>query len=288
MNRNRPALGIALMLATTFVFAIQDGISKHLATAYGVVLIVMIRYWFFAVFVVAISTRQPGGLRQVARSRLYFWQALRGVLLVAEIVVMVTAFTRLGLVESQTIFATYPLLVAALSGPVLGESVGWRRWVAIAVGFCGLLLILRPTAGVFALDALIPLLSAAMFALYQLLTRYVSRQDGAGTSFFWTGIAGALAITAFGFGDLRPLAGFDWFWMTALGVTGALGHYLLIKALEAAEAAVVQPFAYFQMIFASIVGVLVFGEVIDFWTAVGAAVIMLAGIFTIVRGAKAG
>lgn len=283
---SRPTLGIVLMIATALVFAIQDGISKHLATSYGVVLIVMIRYWFFAAFVVGISATRSGRLRTVTRPALPFWQVVRGVLLVAEIVVMVTAFTRLGLVESQAIFAVYPLLVAAMSGPLLGERVGWRRWLAIGVGFCGLLLILRPGIRVFSPDALIPLLSAVMFALYQLLTRYVSRDDDAATSFFWTGVAGALAITMVGIGDWQPLSAADWWWMVTLGITGALGHFLLIKSLSVAEAAVVQPFAYLQMVFASIVGVVVFSEVLDRWTAIGAAIVVAAGVFTILRGAR--
>ena len=283
---SRPGLGIALMMAVSFVFAAQDGISKHLAGTYGVVLIVMIRYWFFAAFVTALSQARAGGVRRAAATGHPVLQVVRGVLLVAEIVVMVTAFTRLGLAESHAIFALYPLIVAALSGPVLGEKVGWRRWLAILVGFCGLLLILRPGVRVFSVDALIPILSATMFALYQLLTRYVSRTDRAETSFFWTGVAGAVAITVVGIGQWQPLSGPDWRWMIALGMTGALGHFLLIKALEVAEAAVVQPFAYFQMIFASLVGVAVFGETLDRWTIVGAGIITAAGVFTILRGAR--
>lgn len=274
------------MIATTLVFAIQDGISKHLATAYGVGLIVMIRYWFFAAFVMGISAQQTGGIRQTARSAMPLWQITRGVLLVAEIVVAVTAFTLLGLVESQAIFAVYPLLVAALSGPLLGEHVGWRRWLAIAIGFIGLLVILRPGIRVFAIDALIPLASAAMFALYQILTRYVARADAPSTSFFWTGIAGAIAITLYSIADWQPLARSDWLWMLTLGITGATGHYLLIKTLDVAEAALVQPFAYFQMVFASIIGVLVFDEVLEPATIFGAIIIMAAGVFTMLRSVR--
>ena len=130
-------LGIILMMVTTVVFAAQDGISKHLAQEYNVLMVVMIRYWFFAAFVMTIAARKAGGLRSAAATSQPLMQGFRAVLLVAEICVMIYGFTLLGLVESHAVFAAYPLLIAALSGPVLGESVGWRRWAAIAVGFVG-------------------------------------------------------------------------------------------------------------------------------------------------------
>lgn len=134
------------MLMTTIVFALQDGVSRHLADAYNVYLVVMIRYWFFAAFVIAIACRKPGGVRKAARTDQPILQAFRGILLALEVCVMVTGFTLLGLVESHAVFACYPLLVAALSGPVLGETVGWRRWVAIAIGFLGVTIICNPAS----------------------------------------------------------------------------------------------------------------------------------------------
>ena len=116
MTEQNTRLGIILMIFTTFVFAVQDGISRLLASEYNVLMIVMIRYWFFAAFVVAISARKRGGLRAVVKSRFPKLQAFRGVLLATEICVMVAAFVVLGLVESHAVFAAYPLLVAALSG----------------------------------------------------------------------------------------------------------------------------------------------------------------------------
>jgi drug/metabolite transporter (DMT)-like permease len=122
--QSNPRLGILLMIATTFVFAMQDGISRHLAREYNVMMIVMIRYWFFGLFVMAIARRQAGSIRGAACTTQPALQILRGLLLAAEICVMVLAFVYLGLVESHAVFACYPLLIAALSGPVLGEGVG--------------------------------------------------------------------------------------------------------------------------------------------------------------------
>ena len=282
MTADNTRAGIALMIATTFVFAMQDGISRHLAGTYNVLMVVMIRYWFFAAFVIAISARQ-GGIAAVARTSQPVLQIFRGLLLAAEVCVMVAAFTLLGLVESHAVFASYPLLVAALSGPVLGERVGWRRWAAIGVGFVGVLIILRPGFGVFSPYALVPLLAAAMFALYNLLTRYAAKRDRAATSFFWTGVAGAVAMTLAGVWFWEPMSAQDWGWMAVLCLTAATGHWLLIKCYELAEASAVQPFAYLQLVFASIVGITLFGETLKANVVLGAGLVVAAGVFTLIR-----
>jgi drug/metabolite transporter (DMT)-like permease len=283
MTEQNNRLGAWLMIATSFVFAMQDGISRHLAGEYNVYMVVMIRYWFFAAFVMAVAARTAGGIRAATRSRFPLIQITRGVLLAAEVCVMVTAFTILGLVESHAVFTCYPLLVAALSGPVLGERVGWRRWAAIGVGFLGVLVILEPGVAVFSPAAIIPLLAASMFALYGLLTRFVARGDTAAVSFFWTGISGAVVMTAVGLFHWQPMSGPDWLWMGVLCCTAATGHWLMIRALEVAEASAVQPFAYFQLVFAAAVGMVVFGEVLKPNVATGAAIVVAAGIFTLWR-----
>jgi drug/metabolite transporter (DMT)-like permease len=282
MTEPNPRLGILLMIATTFVFAMQDGLSRHLAGQYNVLMVVMIRYWFFAAFVIAVASRKAG-IRAAAATSQPFLQAFRGLLLAAEICVMVAGFVALGLVESHAVFASYPLLIAALSGPVLGEKVGWRRWAAIGVGFLGVLIILQPGIRVFSPAALIPLAAALMFALYGLLTRYAARRDSAATSFFWTGVVGSIAMTAVGLWVWEPMSGPDWGWMGLLCVAGALGHYLLIRCYEVAEASSVQPFAYLQLVFASGLGLTVFGETLAPNVAVGAGIVIAAGLFTLWR-----
>ncbi len=275
--------GIALMVAATFVFAMQDGISRHLAERYNVLMVVMIRYWFFAAFVMVLGWRRAGSLRAAAATALPWLQALRGALLAAEICITVLSFTLLGLVETHAVFIIYPLIVAALSGPVLGERVGWRRWAAIAMGFAGMLVVLQPGRGVFSPVALIPLAGAAGFAVYGLLTRYVGRRDGTATSFFWTGTIGALVMTAAGIWFWEPMSGPDWLWMGLLCLTGALGHWLLIRSYEMAEASAVQPFAYLQLVFVAFVGIYAFGEVLRPNVVIGAAIVIAAGLFTLMR-----
>ena len=282
-QQNNTRAGVALMIGATIVFALQDGISRHLAESYNTYMVVMIRYWFFAAFVIALAARAPGGLRATTRTNQLGLQIFRGVLLAAEICVAVFSFTILGLIDSMAVFICYPLLVAALSGPVLGERVGWRRWTAIGVGCVGVLIILQPGVGVFNPWAIIPLISALMFALYGLLTRYAARQDSTATSFFWTGVSGAVAMTLVGMWFWEPMAQGDWGWMAVLCVSGALGHWLLIKCYEMAEASAVQPFAYFHLVWSAILGISVFGEVLRPEVVVGAAVVVAAGLFTLWR-----
>ena len=280
---NNTRLGVLLMVGTTIIFAIQDGLSLHLSSTYNVYMVVMVRYWFFAAFVMTISAKQAGGLRNAARTKQPFLQGFRGILLAAEICVMVSAFTLLGLVESLAIFSAYTLIVAALSGPILGESVGWRRWLAIGIGLCGVLIILKPGVGVFSPYAIIPLCSAFMFALYSLLTRYVARLDSTATSFFWTGVIGCIFMTVIGLFHFENMIPTDWLLMLALCCTGATGHWLLIRCYEVAEASAVQPITYLQLVFGSAIGVLVFGEVIKPNVALGAVIVVTAGLFTLWR-----
>lgn len=283
IQANNVRLGIVLMLMVCVVFAVQDGISQHLAGEYNVYMIVMIRYWFFAAFVIALAQREKGGITAIARTEQPVLQAFRGLLLAVEICVMVSSFTLLGLVESHAIFACYPLLVAALSGPVLGERVGWRRWTAIGIGALGVMVMLQPGAGVFDPAAVVPLVSAGMFAFYGLLTRYAGRRDGTATSFFWTGTVGAAFMTTVGLWFWEPMSAGDWGWMAMLCMTGVSGHWLLIRCYEVAEASAVQPFAYFQLVFAAAVGITVFGETLHANVAIGAAIVVGAGLFTLWR-----
>ncbi len=282
-QRHDARLGILLMALVSLTFALQDGFSRHLAEATNVYMVVMVRFWFFAAFVMVLGRAQAGSLRAAARTSQPLLQIVRGVLLVAEICVTVIAFTQLGLAQTHALFAACPLLIAALSGPILGERVGWRRWAAIGVGFLGILVILRPGVAVFDAGALVALLGALMFALYSLLTRKAAIKDSSATSFFWTGTAGAVAMTAVGAFFWEPMSAGNWGLMAVLCLLSVTGHWLLIKTYEVAEAASVQPFAYLQLVFASAVGVLVFGEVLHATTVIGAAIVVAAGLFTLWR-----
>ena len=286
MTKQNERLGILLMIITTIVFASQDGLSKYLATEYNVYMVVMIRYWFFAAFVISMSSRRAGGIKRVAKTKSPILQIFRSVILVAEMCITILAFTLLGLAETHAIFASYPLIIAMLSGPILGEYVGWRRWLAISVGFIGILIILNPGNGIFSPYALVPLAGAILFALYGLLTRYVGQYDNSSTSFFWTGVVGSIAMTVVGLNFWDPVSKSDWSIMLLLSASGVVGHYLLIKCYEVAEASAVQPFAYLQLIWASMIGIIIFGEQITTNVLIGACIIVGAGLFTLWRERK--
>ncbi len=283
MKEQNLRLGILFMSLTSLVFSLQDGISRHLAGTYNVYMVVTIRFWFLAAFVLILALRQPGGVRAALASRVPWVQILRGLLLVTEICVMVVAFIRLGLVESHAVFACYPLLVAALSQPVLGEKVGWRRWTAIGIGFIGVLVILQPGGRVISPAALIPLCAAFLFALYGLMTRVAGRHDPAQVSFLWMGLVGMVVMTPFGLWHWQPMTMVDWGWMLALCCTSATAHFLMIRAFEVAEASAIQPFAYLQLAFIAILGVFVFHEPLRQSVVVGAAIVVAAGVFTLWR-----
>ena len=286
MTKQNERLGILLMIITTIVFASQDGLSKYLATEYNVYMVVMIRYWFFAAFVISVSSQNTGGIKRVAKTKSPILQIFRSLILVAEMCITILAFTLLGLAETHAIFASYPLIIAMLSGPILGEYVGWRRWLAISVGFIGILIILNPGNGIFSPYALVPLAGAILFALYGLLTRYVGQYDNSSTSFFWTGVVGSIAMTIIGLNYWDPVSKSDWSIMLLLSASGVVGHYLLIKCYEVAEASAVQPFAYLQLIWASMIGIIIFGEQITTNVLIGACIIVGAGLFTLWRERK--
>ena len=140
----------------------------------------------------------------------------------------------------------------------------------------------------FSPAALIPLFSAFLFALYGLLTRYVSRRDASAVSFFWTGITGAVVMTAIGVFHWQPMTAPDWAWMALLCCTAAAAHWLMIRALEVAEASAVQPFNYLMLPFAAALGITVFGDRLEPSVALGAAIVVAAGLFTLWRARKTG
>ena len=287
MTEPNNKLGFLLMSVTSLIFALQDGISRHLADEYNVFMIVMIRYWFFAAFVLYLAQKN-GGIREAAQSHHRLLQIGRGVLLALEICVTVLAFTLLGLTESHAIFVCYPLIIVALSGPMLGEKIGWLRWSAVLIGFVGVLIIIQPGSGVFSPLAIVPIIGAAMFAIYGVMTRYVAQKDESSTSFFYTGCAGAVVMTGIGLFFWEPIAKGDLGLLLLLCFTGVLGHWMLIKTYELAEASAVQPFAYLQMPFAVMVGMLAFGETLRSNVALGAAIIVCAGIFVFWRERRLG
>lgn len=285
MSLNRTK-GIWLMVAAVFCFALQDGFSRHLAGSYNTLMVVMVRYWVFAAFVTLLALRRPEGLRSAIRSSRLGAHVLRSVLLVSEICAIVYGYTLIGLIESHAVFAICPLLVVALSGPVLGEKLSWQRWVAVGVGMAGVIIILRPGSGVFSWPALLPLISALFFATYSVLTRLTTRDEPTFPAFFWPAIIGAAIMTVIGLPQWQPIVGTDALFLAVYAAISILSHWLLLKCYEAAEASSVQPFAYLQIVFVSIIGITVYGETLALPVVLGAALIVAAGIYALLHERK--
>lgn len=276
-------LGYAFTLLAIAIFCLQDALSKHLGGIYPPIFIAMIRFWAFACFVTVLGARGPGGLRAAVSTRRPVLQVFRGALLAFQVALIITAFAEVGLARSQAILASAPLFVAMLSMPFLGERVGWQRWSAIVVGLCGVLLILSPEGGAFDAGLLMPLVGALLFAIYVIATRLANRSDPAGTSFFYTGVAGAVAISLIGPFYWTGFAPADWPLMGLLCVTGIASHYFLIRAYDLLDASAVQPLTYLQVVLAAAVGVVVFGETLNLNMIAGSAIVVVAGIFTLWR-----
>lgn len=279
---DRPQLGIALIIFAMLVFALQDGITKHLATTYSAPQILWIRFSFFVVFALLYSMRTKP-LRACLTSNVPVLQIIRSLLIVAEIGFFILAVRHLPLAETHALFATFPLMATAIAALFLKEPVGVRRWSAIIIGLLGVIIILRPGAAVIAPAALIALLCAFMFAGYQVITRLVSKYDDSETSVTYMAVVGLIAMTAMGPFFWKTPDAEGWKWLLLLALTAALGHFLLIKALEFAPASLLQPFNFTLLVFASTVGYFAFGDVPDMWTVLGAIVIVGSGIYTVHR-----
>ncbi|MDH4439312.1 MAG: DMT family transporter [Rhizobium sp.] len=276
-------LGYSFTFLAFSVFAIQDGLSKHLGGDYSPVQVAMVRYWAFVAFALFLAMRSRGGLRTAINTKRPFLQILRGLLLFSQILISIVAFTHVGLAKSQAIFAAGPIFVALLSMPILGEKVGWRRWTAISAGLVGVLIMLSPGADGFNIYVVLPLICAVLGAVYAIATRLVSRDDGPSTSFFYLAIVGFIGANILGPFFWIPFSAMDWVWMGCLCCTGIVGHLALIKAYENLDAVVVQPISYWQLVLGAVIAVTVFGEVLRWNTVVGAAIVVGAGLFTVWR-----
>jgi drug/metabolite transporter (DMT)-like permease len=278
--QNNVLLGIGLMVVTTFMFSTMDGVSRYLAENNNVFTIVTTRYWFVAIIMAISCLLVKDSFKKLLYTKQPFTQFSRGLILSLNNCLVVYTFTLLGLVETHAIIACYPLIVAGLSVPFLGEKFGWRRWTAIFVGFLGVIIILRPTTNVISEGAIYALIGAIMFAVYLILTRYVSRLDTAITSFFWTGIGGSVTMTIISFFIWEDILREDLLWLLIMCLLSASSHFMMVKTLQVAEASVIQPFSYLQLVFGSIIGVTIFSESIDLMIVFGAIIVIGAGLFT--------
>ena len=284
--QNNVLFGITLMVITTFMFSSMDGVSRYLAEKNNVFTLVTMRYWFIAFVMMITCVFIKNRISDILNTKQPYIQFSRGVILSLNNCLVVYTFTLLGLVETHAIIACYPLIVAGLSVPFLGERFGWRRWMAIFTGFIGVIIILRPNTNVITEGSIFAIVGAIMFAVYLILTRYVSRSDTAITSFFWTGIGGTVTMSIISLFIWDDILKEDYLWLLLMCVLSAGSHFMMVKTLQVAEASVVQPFSYLQLVFGSIIGVTIFSESIDLMIIVGALIVIGSGLFTTWREYK--
>ena len=283
--KNEIKLGIILIVFATLCFGIMDGVSRYLAEEYNVFIINMYRSWVLVVFVLIYSLKK-GRIRDVSSSKKPFVQIVRGIILISCVCIGVYSFTVLGLITSHTIIAIYPLLVLPLSYYFLSEKIGWKRWSAVFTGFLGIIIVLNPISLNFDYNMIWPLLLAFLLAIYSILTRKISAYDNSETSFFWVAIVGGVIMTIVGpfFFELLILKDIPWFLL--LCILSTCGHFLFIKALETAQASILQPFIYLQLLFASIIGIWVFDDLLTINIILGGILIIGSGIFALIRTHK--
>ncbi len=281
-----PLRGIALMCAAVLCFVVMNTLVKTLAPDYSVAQIIWARYFFHFLLILVLFPRRIPTLLITRRRGL---QVLRSVLVLLATLCMYSALRYMPLADVVAITFLGPLLVTGLSVLVLGERVGPRRWSAVAIGFVGVLVIIRPGLGIAHWAAVLPLLMATFYATYQIVTRMIRGAADPLNSLFYLALVGVVATSI--------VAPFDWVWpdwrawlmLIGTGFFGGLGHFAMIRVYESSPAATIAPFAYTELLWALGLGAIVFGDFPDTWTLVGAAIVAGSGLYVLrrerVRGA---
>jgi len=272
-----PRLGIALMCAGLAFFGFGEACVKTLAKDYEILQVVWARYTFHALVFLLIFSRS-GIVSQMRTSRPFLHLA-RSVVLMLGTITFFTALIYLSLPEAVAINFAAPLLVTALSIPFLGEKVGRRRWAAIFVGFLGVLVIIRPGLGVMHWAAFLPLLTAICYACYQIMTRIAGRTEDTRTSLFWTSAVGVTVMSCIVPFFWKTPDAQAWIIMVATGALFGFGHYLLIRAFEITPVSTLSPFHYTQIIWVTIISIIVFDQTPDEFSILGTTIVIASGLY---------
>ena len=270
------SIGILWMLLTMLLFVSMDTAAKHLSQSYPVLQVVWARYIFHALLLALYLNRRLPGLMRTQRLGI---QLFRSLLLLITTVLFFTGISLIPLADASAIMFVAPILVTALSIPMLGEQVGARRWASIAVGFIGALIVIRPGGESVQLAALLPFGAACCYALYQVITRSLSHSDQPLTTLVYTALVGAVVMCVVVPFDWKTPDTSGWLFMILIGFLGGVSQFTLIKAFQAAPATTVTPFSYSSLIWATLYGFLVFGDLPDAWTIIGAIVIAASGLY---------
>lgn len=274
---DRVLLGIGLMLLSVALLPIMEGLAKSMSDRYVVVQLVFARFAFQSLFIVPIAAIRH--TRDLKRGNRLPLQIARGVAILAGTGFFYWSLRTLPLADGLALMFVAPLIVTAISALFLGEQVGARRWGAVLVGFLGVLVILRPGLGVFQPGALLALTAGCCIAAYALLTRHLSTAAPPLVTLAYTSLVGMIGTAVLlPFVWQMPDAA-DWLRMAVMGSVGAFGHYFMIRAFEQAPASVISPFIYAEIVMATLIGYLWFGDFPDAFTWTGIAILIASGIY---------
>jgi drug/metabolite transporter (DMT)-like permease len=270
--------GIVLIILSASVFALVDGLSKLLAETQSVWQIVWARYAIGLPVMIALTPRTEW--RGLFRTGHPLHQIGRGLTPIGVSVCMVLGVRYLPLAEATVILFAAPFAIVALAGPVLGERVHSASWIGVVVGFAAVLIVARPGFGALSYYVLFPLAAAAFYTLYQLITRGLAvKGERPRTTLIWTLAIGAIIATPLALLTWEPVSTTAWILMISLGLVFSLAQSLMIEAFSRAPAGVLAPFAYSQIVAATLVGIVLFDAVPDGWTLLGVVMIVGAGVF---------
>lgn len=277
---DNPLRGIGLNLLAGLIFALADTIAKKLAGEVPIVQITWTRYIVFVCMAFLLTTRISGASFFVRQPWL---QVARGMCLVCSSMLFVLGIRDVGLAEAATIGFIGPIIVTFLSIPLLGEKVDARRWIALAAGMAGVLVVLRPGTGTFQPEGLYRVASAMFWAVGVILTRRMTRTERAETTMFWSAVSGFVvlcAIIPFHFVTPTPMQ----LWLSlGQGVLSSLGQWLVILSLRFTPVSTLAPYSYMQLLYMTAAGFLAFGALPDQWTLIGAGIIVCSGLYTAQR-----
>jgi drug/metabolite transporter (DMT)-like permease len=278
-SERNPMHGIAFVVLMTMCFSSLDASAKHFSTELPLWVLLWGRYFFNFLFVALFFLR--GAPKDIIYTRNIKLQILRSILLVASTLTFWLALMFLPLADCVVILFVSPLLVTILAAPLLGERVGRHRWTAVILGFVGMIVVMRPGFTIFDWSSMLPFITAFFYAGVQISTRILGRTEGALTTLLYSSAGGAIVCTiGVLFYWVTPSIE-QWLVLAWMGFLGALGHYLMIRAYKIAPASLLAPFDYTTLIWATVLGFVVFGDLPDTGTFLGAIIIMSSGLYLI-------
>jgi drug/metabolite transporter (DMT)-like permease len=277
--KSKESIGILLAILAYFSFSLLDVTQKTLVIYYSVFQLLLIKY-FFVLLLSLIESKRKKNIN-FYKSKNIKMQIFRSMLSVLESGFFVLSFKYLSLADAHSVGSLAPVIVVALSAIILKERVSTKTWIAIFIGFIGVLIILRPTSSIFDPKALLPLVAAFALGLYQVITKKVSEYDPTEVSLFYTSVVGIIIMSFLASSFWRPIYSSSYILFLAIGVFFSLGIYLQIIALSKARASIIQPFHYTLIFWAIILGYIFYDDVPDIFTIIGTLIITTSGIFVI-------